>query len=296
MKSEERFTVVGYASADRKFSTGYFQGQNQTTMVCPERTTREEAGGVFYFARCLRRCGGDVGVVTWVGRDRASEQYLEALAEMSVNTSGVAQSAGRLPSSHMFYDDTGSVVSFYDPGTVDSVVSREQIDEVRLADNVLLGVAPERVICSLLAEVRPDAWVTWAVKADPIAVTPEVATLLVDRADLICLSEDEWSFVVSRSSADLLEISRRGTIVVVTRGADGALCLVDGKEVVVHPPDRIETSDPTGAGDTFAAGLTFALAESMSLDMLSIQTAVRSAAQGAADLLIERERSLHYVE
>ncbi len=126
------------------------------------------------------------------------------------------------------------------------------------ADNVL----------ALLGRLRAHATITYDVNARP-AVTgtgPEVVARverMVDVADLVKASDEDLEALypgrsTTESAAALL--ARGPAVVVVTRGADGALWLDhDGPVEVESRP--VAVADTIGAGDTFGAGLVDALWE-----------------------------------
>lgn len=291
-----RCVVIGYAGEDHKMFTESFQGVGRTTIVRSGRGTVTEPGAVYFFARAMRRRDVPTSVVSWLGNDEAANRYASSLRELGVATEGLSFRGSRSPSAHMFYAGDGDVVSFYDPGDVATTVTESQRLEVQHASVVLIGVAPPEAVLEILAEVPADAWVTWAVKADPAAVTLAVARALAERADAICLSESEYSFLTMDRGLDLGALSRSGTIIVTTKGSEGAQCSVDGTQLSVPAPERIDFQDPTGAGDTFAAGLTAVLAfppgsnATKRPTRIEVEHAVLLAESDAAGLIIERKR------
>jgi fructokinase len=123
-------------------------------------------------------------------------------------------------------------------------------------------------VLALLARLRDRSTVTYDVNARP-SVTgtgPEVAARverMVAVADLVKASdEDLEALYPGRSYADsaaaLLELGP--SVVVVTRGAEGALWTDRGTPVEVASRP-VPVADTIGAGDTFGAGLLDALWE-----------------------------------
>ena len=123
-------------------------------------------------------------------------------------------------------------------------------------------------VLALLSRLREHATITYDVNARP-AVTgtgPEVVARIermVDVADLVKASDEDLEALypdrsTSESAAALL--ARGPAVVVVTRGADGALWL--DREGPVEVESRpVTVADTIGAGDTFGAGLVDALWE-----------------------------------
>lgn len=293
-----RFAVVGYASEDRKVSTEVFQGLGRTTIVRSDYAPVTEPGAVYFFARALRRRKASTTVISWLGNDDIADRYAASLRALGAGSSGLSCAGTRSPTTHLYYGSDGEVASFFDPGDVNTSVTEAQRHVVGQADAVIIGVAPSDAVLELLSLVPERAFLTWAVKADPAAVTRAVAKALADRANAICLSGGERAFLTEDRGLDLEAMSRRGAVIVTTMSAEGALCTIDGEEFTVPARERIEIHDPTGAGDTFAAGLTVGLARSTTssrddctrvLTRKELARAVASAASDAADLIIERK-------
>jgi ribokinase len=83
-----------------------------------------------------------------------------------------------------------------------------------------------------------------------------LAVRIAGRADLIVASKVERVFLLEAMARAV--DARPGQIVIETQGGSGALLRRGDKEVFVEA-SPIEVSDPTGAGDTFAAGVLAAL-------------------------------------
>jgi fructokinase len=118
----------------------------------------------------------------------------------------------------------------------------------------LLGGAGARRFASLDPNVRP-------------AVIPDLAAArsALDAAaaavDLVKVSDEDLG--VLHPGADPLEVAAgwaaTGPLVVVTRGADGAVALRGGDVLAEVPSPRVDVVDTVGAGDAFTAGLLAAL-------------------------------------
>ncbi|GAB2588564.1 carbohydrate kinase [Streptomyces capparidis] len=113
----------------------------------------------------------------------------------------------------------------------------------------------------LLAEVRPRVTVCLDPNVRPHLVPPEVYRTGLPRwcalADILRLSEDDLAQVRPgmplEEACDTWHAAGVG-LVVVTRGARGAVASLAGERVKVPAP-RVEVADTVGAGDAFTAGL-----------------------------------------
>ena len=104
--------------------------------------------------------------------------------------------------------------------------------------------------------------------SDPFCVSRhqrEFLDLLIDDVDILLGNEEELTMLFGSDSADaaLDAAEETGLLVVMTRGAQGAVVLTARGPVTV-PSDPVErVIDTTGAGDLFAAGLLFGLTHGM---------------------------------
>jgi sugar/nucleoside kinase (ribokinase family) len=104
--------------------------------------------------------------------------------------------------------------------------------------------------------------------SDPFCVSRhqrEFLDLLIDDVDILLGNEEELTMLFGVDSADaaLEAAEETGLLVVMTRGAQGAVVLTARGPVAVPAAAVDRVIDTTGAGDLFAAGLLFGLTHSM---------------------------------
>ena len=137
------------------------------------------------------------------------------------------------------------------------------LDGVRLLyiDGVMLVKKPlaDMVMQSIDLAKQKGAWIAF----DPVIKVSKVSAAIkhsvldvVKRADLIKVNEEEYL-----SLAQEIEQKSQPTLVIHTRGAQGARIITPNHSVDIPPP-VVHSVDPTGAGDAFfAAVLASALRE-----------------------------------
>ena len=140
------------------------------------------------------------------------------------------------------------------------------------------------------------------------AAEPNLSAGLEARPTFVKPNEHELSDLVGRklrtdrelyqAGAEILE--RFGTQVVITRGKDGALALLNDRSYRI-PPIAVEVSSPAGAGDAVLAGLAHALNHDKSLEAglrlgIAAATAVCLHPGTAAYDVADMERFLPLVE
>ena len=104
--------------------------------------------------------------------------------------------------------------------------------------------------------------------SDPFCVgrhQREFLDLLIDDVDILLGNEEEVTMLFGVSSyRDALEAAEEtGLLVVMTRGAQGAVVLTARGPEEVPPAAVAQVVDTTGAGDLFASGLLFGLTHGM---------------------------------
>lgn len=125
----------------------------------------------------------------------------------------------------------------------------------------VLDELPEQLIMSFpqaLLGVTPQGWMRhWGDVPGPITYRPwRPAPSLLQRVDLLVLSIED----IAGDEALALEYAQACPLVALTRGAQGATLFVRGTPHTIAAFPATE-SDPTGAGDVFAAALLVRLHE-----------------------------------
>ncbi|MEO3867955.1 carbohydrate kinase [Nonomuraea sp. B12E4] len=189
--------------------------------------------------------------------------------------------------------------TFYAEGTADWQWTPQELDPGRLGPVSCLHTGS-------LALVRPpgraavERFARSAAGHATISVDPNVRPSLAaaddyqvarwcEWADILRLSTDDLAFLlpgVPMESACDTWHAAGARLVVITRGADGALVSLDGERDTVRAPEA-EVVDTVGAGDAFTAGLLHDLGSKGllggRLDGLDLATAV-AAAEFAAEV------------
>ncbi|MEE8580472.1 MAG: carbohydrate kinase family protein [Myxococcota bacterium] len=110
----------------------------------------------------------------------------------------------------------------------------------------------------------------------PCVIDPGQALPMFDRKELLSLldgaavyvvNDYEWAVTLERTGLDEDALARRVAAIVVTRGEQGCM-LREGDRRLELPAVRAErVVDPTGCGDAFRAGILYAMARDLSLEM-----------------------------
>ena len=237
-------------------------------------------GAAIYASRQLVLAGIDAAPITWVGSDEAGMEYLSECNRLAITIDGVEKVASKSALCLLIYQPDGTYGCLFDPGPQGKeVLTKKQQDLIRCADLVVIAIGPPARTLQVLELIRPNATVAWIAKDDAEHYSPEVRGRCATRANFIFCNAGERVFVD--------EASRRPTVrrqvVFETRGSAGVLVDTGDSQFILDTM-HIETSDTTGAGDTFAGATMAAILRGEK----DLEAAAKSGIVAASKLLVER--------
>jgi sugar/nucleoside kinase (ribokinase family) len=234
-------------------------------------------GSACFIARAASYYTRHVSVVGVVGDD-FPQRYLDELAALGVDTSGIERTPG----------ETFRWVGRYAPDlstreTLDTRLGvfaefQPKITEAgRDAQLVLLGNIDPALQLDVLRQVRAPALVAadtmnlWInIKREELARTlAKVQTLMINDEEARQLAGEHN---LRRAAAHILTLGPSS--VIIKRGDAGALLFHGGGVFAAPAMPLAEVRDPTGAGDAFAGGLMGYLAYAGDLSPSTIRTAM----------------------
>ncbi|MFH7340930.1 carbohydrate kinase [Streptomyces sp. KHY 26] len=211
-------------------------------------------------ARFLARLSGDVfGRLFRAHLEASGVDLSDAVAAVEPSTLAVAE-----------LDAGGQAAfSFHAQDTADWQWTAGELERVDLSGTACLhtgSLALVRepggvVVEEFLAAAAPRTTISIDPNVRPLLVRPDVYRARLTRwcrlADVLRLSEDDLALLLPRVSPEQacdLWHAAGVRLVVITRGADGALASLDGERLHVPAPVT-RVVDTVGAGDSFTAGL-----------------------------------------
>ena len=211
-------------------------------------------------ARFLARLSGDVfGRLFRAHLEASGVDLSDAVAAAEPSTLAVAELDAR----------GQAAFSFHAQNTADWQWSRAELAGVDLSGTAcvhtgslaLVREPGAAVVEDFLAAAAPGATISIDPNVRPLLVSPEVYRARLahwcDLADVLRLSEDDLELLLPgtppEQACDIWHAAG-ARLVVITRGADGALASLDGERVRV-PAVTARVVDTVGAGDSFTAGL-----------------------------------------
>ena len=202
-------------------------------------------------ALAARRLGAEVSLIGSVGRDDASSEALRLLRAEGVDLGMVKSSDAPTGTALITVADDGENTIVIVPGA-NGELQPGDVDVSR-ADGVLCQL---EVPVEAVEEAAAQASGLFVLNAAPCVPVP---SSVVERADVIVVNEIEHRMLRSDAIDD-------DTVVVVTKGREGAVALQAGSPVAAAEPPAVRAVDTVGAGDAFVAALVVALLEGTELE------------------------------
>ncbi len=226
----------------------------------------EYRGGKGYNqAVALARLGAEVTMVGAVGRDAHGEAFLEALRREGVDARYIVRLRGvRTALAVPLITPDGDVGFVQHPGANRELAPAHCADLPDCDVLLLQGEVPAPTSLQAARVIRKRGGLVMLNPAPVHQVTDE----LVDAATLITPNEVEaralaGADVTDVAAAEALATQERAAV--VTLGSRGAAWADASGSGLVAPP-AVSALDATGAGDSFCAALTLALAEGQALE------------------------------
>lgn len=234
-------------------------------------------GAVFNTAIALGRLGTRTGMLTGLSRDMFGQQLSEGLKASHVDVSHVVLSDRPTTLAFVRLVDGHATYDFYDENSAGRMLTPDAMPPLHTDVTALYfgGI-------SLACEPGADAYAALleverrnrAVMLDPNIRPGFIRDVgryrdrldgMVARSDIVKVSDEDlnWIFPAPLSLREKVDalLDKGPSVVVLTRGSEGATgFLADGTEVHV-PARRVKIKDTVGAGDTFNAGLLARLSE-----------------------------------
>jgi ribokinase len=253
------------------------------------------AGQAGYIASALGHLDAATAVCGVVGDDADGFELRSALDQLGVNVSGVRALAGRTGLTVALIRGDGERAFVSDLG-VSALATREmflQFLAVTPAEYTIVAGTSNTPnlkaadLAAVFAAAAVDSRVVFDPGWDPLGYTSQRRAEILDLLGLVDVyvpNEDEALALTDRDDVEgalrILAAVTRGHVV-IKRGAEGSVTLVDG---VVHPvaTRRVRAANAVGAGDTYDAALVVALGDGRTL------TAAMEFASAAAAHFVER--------
>jgi len=235
--------------------------QNISLSFLVESMTRQRGGTAPNIAYTLALLGEKPRLFAAVGEDFGD--YRSWLETQGVDTSAARVISGKFTASFFATTDrvNAQIASFY-PGAM------AHAGELSLRD---LGKKPEMVVVS---PDDPTAMKNRAAECRelniPYLYDPSQQILRLSGEEIVrdmrgarflFVNDYEFGLISKKTGLSLAEMLQQVEIVVVTKGAEGAVIYAEGQEISVPVTPEKRIVDPTGVGDAFRGGFLAAYAQ-----------------------------------
>ena len=293
MSGEGRTLVAGEALFDLWLQDGDVRGR--------------PGGGPFNTARSLGRLRRPVAYLGALSQDGFGRTLREHLAQDGVAPDAIVDTA--LPSTLALADigPGGNVrYGFWSDGTASASLRPDaalaaiprEVDVLHVGTLGLVFEPMAEALEAVVARLAPRALVVVDPNVRPAAITGEQAYReRLDRvlalATVVKVSDEDLAWLCpgqAPEDAGRGLLDRGPAVVLLTRGADGAVVMTAGGErVVAAPPVRVV--DTIGAGDAFSGGFLAAWRPAPGGGVVDLEGAAAAAAYGALVAAMTCERA-----
>ncbi len=269
---QRKITVFGSSVVDLMSRAPHLPAPAET--VKGSFFMQSPGGKGFNQAIAARKAGGDVAMITKLGRDSLSEIPLRAMREVNLSEEylffhdGVPTGTALI----MVDETTGQNAIVIVPGAC-STITDEDIDAVSdqicNSEYLLLQLEINQSANEKAAKLAKEHNVKVIVNTAPYQ---PVSDDFLNGVYLVTPNEVEAEALTGIPVADLESADRAAEIlfakgvrnVLITLGGRGVYLNASGKSEII-PAYRVDAVDTTGAGDAFNGGLIAALAEGKNL-------------------------------
>lgn len=228
--------------------------QNISLSFLVDSMTRQRGGIAPNIAYTLALLGEKPRLFATVGEDFSD--YRAWLEKAGVDTEYARVVPGKFTASFFATTDrvNAQIASFY-PGAMADAATMSLRDLTDCPDLVVISPTDPTAMMKHAAECR-ELGIPYLYDPSQQVLRLEGTEIArdMDGAHFLFCNDYEFGLISKKTGLDLQGMLKQVEIIVVTKGAEGAVIYADGKEVIVPvvPEERIV--DPTGVGDAFRGG------------------------------------------
>ena len=238
------------------------------------------AGNIAYNLKLL----GDVGVpMATVGRDFGL--YAEWLEQNQIPTEHIRViETEHTAQGFVTTDLDDNQIWAFHPGAM----QQSQLNEVSAAADIGIGIVAPDGRDGMIQHAAQFAAAGIPFIFDPGQGLPmfsgEELRAFIGQATWVAVNDYEWQLVQEKTKLSAADIAGQVRALIVTRGAEGSVIHVKGREIVIPPARPDAVVDPTGCGDAYRAGLLHGLLHGLDWEttgrIASLMGAIKIGARG----------------
>lgn len=274
MVDARRITVVGSANIDLVTRVQQLPAAGEVT-ICQSMQILPGGKGANQ-AVAVSRSGGRVSLVAKVGDDAFGQQVLDNLLSYGVDISLVSKTKEAMTGTAIIIVDAVGENRIVVTKGANQYLNLEDIEKAQklLAKSsvLLLNLEIDLSIVAQTVDIATKANVP--VVLDPAPAQKGLPLEILEKVDFITPNQQEASVLtgidvynVDQAEAVGVRLLQMGVrrAAIIKLGADGVVLVQPGQKALHFRGHKVDVVDTTGAGDTFAGGLTVALSEGLSL-------------------------------
>ena len=261
---------------------------------------REFGGCAGNIAYSLKMLGGDPLIMATVGEDY--QPYAYRMEKLRLSQAHVRQVPNAFTAQAFITTDLDdNQITAFHPGAM-NFSHQNHISEAR---DVGLGIVAPDGREGMLQHAREFNEAGIPFIFDPGQGLPlfngAELMLFIEHADYVAANDYEAKLLQERTGKSIEELSRLVKALVVTKGAQGSLVVVNGKSEIIPTVKPAQVVDPTGCGDAYRAGLLYGIANDFDWPttgrLASLLGSIKIAQRGAQNHLFTRDEiSLRFRE
>lgn len=222
-------------------------------------------------ALALGRLGISTSLVTAVSNDSIARNYLEFLQENNVDVSSVAidNSAGSLFKVIVAISkEQENCISFFEPSNINFSSTPGQLDTVNDSDIVYFSTHKRSFNESMLSSIKNDSTKVIHNISSYFLQSKEYVSLMLNRSNILIGNELETSALLKSadcsSPQDLFNYYSNLETIYATQGDAGSWIYSKDSRPCFVEAQGSESVSPVGAGDAYAAGVIYGIANGWS--------------------------------
>jgi adenosine kinase len=234
--------------------------QNISLSFLVDSMTRQRGGIAPNIAYTLALLGEKPRLFATVGEDFSD--YRAWLEKYGIDTEFARVVPGKFTASFFATTDkvSAQIASFY-PGAMADAATMSLKEIAKRPDLVVISPTDPSAMMKHAAECR-ELGIPYLYDPSQQVLRLEGSEIARDMegAHFLFCNDYEFGLISKKTGLDLNGMLKHVDVIVVTKGAEGAVIYAEGKEIVVPvvPEERIV--DPTGVGDAFRGGFLAAYA------------------------------------
>ncbi len=222
-------------------------------------------------ALALGRLGVSTSLITFMSNDSVARDYLEFLQENNVDISSVAIDSNAESLFKVIVaisKEQENCISFFEPSNINFSATPSQLDTVNDSDIVYFSTHKRSFNETILSSIKNDSAKVIHNISSYFLQSKEYVSLMLDRSNILIGNELEMRALLESTNCsslqDLFNYSPNLETIYTTQG-DAGSCIYskDSTPCFVEAQDS-ESVSPVGAGDAYAAGVIYGIANGWS--------------------------------